>query len=83
MISFRCPSIQNLVVATALAVAGIQGSFAQASESVDQKVVVELYYESQCPGCREMLTTSFKEAFQSEGFLDMADVTLVPYGNGE
>jgi len=42
-----------------------------------------LYYESQCPGCREMLTESFNEAFHKEGFLDMATVTLVPYGNAQ
>ena len=51
-------------------------TFAQA-----QKVSVELYYESQCPGCRQMITTSFAEAYQAEGFLEMADITLVPYGN--
>ena len=51
-------------------------TFAQA-----QKVAVELYYESQCPGCRQMITTSFASAYQAEGFLEMADITLVPYGN--
>ena len=45
------------------------------------KVQVQLFYESQCPGCRSMITTSFATAFATEGFLDMADVTLYPYGN--
>eukprot|EP00537_Pseudo-nitzschia_pungens_P003327 CAMPEP_0172364814 /NCGR_PEP_ID=MMETSP1060-20121228/7856_1 /TAXON_ID=37318 /ORGANISM="Pseudo-nitzschia pungens, Strain cf. cingulata" /LENGTH=332 /DNA_ID=CAMNT_0013087913 /DNA_START=67 /DNA_END=1065 /DNA_ORIENTATION=- len=47
------------------------------------KISVELYFESQCPGCRAVLTESFKEAFAAEGFLDMADITLVPYGNAK
>lgn len=44
------------------------------------KVKVELYYMPQCPGCRQLISTSFSEAFYTEGFLDMADVTFVPYG---
>jgi len=45
------------------------------------KVRVELYYESQCPGCRSLITTSFADAFATEGFLKMADIAFVPYGN--
>ena len=47
----------------------------------NHKVKVELYFESQCPGCRSMITTSFAEAFATEGFLKMADVQFFPYGN--
>jgi len=47
----------------------------------DHKVQVELYYESQCPGCRQLITTSFAAAYHTEGFLDMADITFIPYGN--
>jgi len=47
----------------------------------DHKVQVELYYESQCPGCRQMMTTSFYEAYHKDGFLDMAEITFIPYGN--
>merc|ERR1712238_578282 len=47
----------------------------------DNKVQVELYYESQCPGCRQLITTSFAAAYHTEGFLDMADITFIPYGN--
>jgi len=46
-----------------------------------QKVQVELYYESQCPGCRATITGSFAEAFTHDDLLDMADVNLYPYGN--
>ena len=56
-------------------------ALAALSVATDDKVKVDLYYESQCPGCRQMLTTSFKQAFAASGFLDMAEVTLVPYGN--
>jgi interferon gamma-inducible protein 30 len=95
MISRSCISVKNLVVATAFGVslAGFWGlpveAVAEASEPTavavgdDEKVMVELYYESQCPGCREMVTTSFYKAFQTEGFLDMAEVAFVPYGNAQ
>jgi interferon gamma-inducible protein 30 len=87
MISRSYISTKALVLATTLNVCltGFGVPFAAGSESsgVDQKVVVELYYESQCPGCREMITTSFKDAFQKDGFLDMADVVFVPYGNAQ
>jgi interferon gamma-inducible protein 30 len=89
MISRSCLSIKNLVVAIAFGVslAGFRGFPVEAEASepvgVDEKVRVELYYESQCPGCREMVTTSFYKAFQTEGFLDMAEVEFVPYGNAQ
>ena len=47
------------------------------------KVQVELYYESQCPGCREMITTSFYDAYQQDGLLDMAVIIFIPYGNAQ
>jgi len=49
----------------------------------NDKVQVELYYESQCPGCREMITTSFYDAYQQDGLLDMAVITFIPYGNAQ
>lgn len=86
MISRCCPlSIQSLlVVLAAQAHMALATGFLRspaAAASADEKVMIELYYESQCPGCRELITTSFKDAFQKEGFLDMADVTFVPFGN--
>ena len=56
---------------------------AEATAKVGNRISVELYYESQCPGCRQVLTTSFKSAYAAPGFLKMADVTLVPFGNAE
>ena len=49
--------------------------------TASDKVAVELYYESQCPGCRSTITGSFAKAFSHTDFLDMAEVTLYPYGN--
>lgn len=69
------------LIATALIGASLGEASQQATD--DQKVAIELYYESQCPGCREMVTTSFKDAFEKDGFLDMATVELVPYGNAQ
>ena len=42
-----------------------------------------LYYESQCPYCRNTITASFAEAMRAEGFLRMVNVSLFPYGNAE
>ena len=47
----------------------------------DEKVQIDLYYESQCPACRDQVTRNFKNAMETEGFLDMATVNLHPYGN--
>merc|ERR1712083_329984 len=52
-----------------------------ASALAADKVKVQLFYESQCPGCRETITTSFATAFAAPDFLNMAEVTLYPYGN--
>jgi interferon gamma-inducible protein 30 len=46
-----------------------------------EKVRVELYFESLCPYCQDDITGVFAEAFNTPGFLDMADVLMVPYGN--
>jgi len=81
MISRIFLSIQAIFVATTLM--GVTAEASQPANSEDEKVVVELYYEAQCPGCREMVTTSFNEAFQKDGFLDMATVEFVPYGNAQ
>jgi interferon gamma-inducible protein 30 len=85
MISRNYISVKTIVVVATLI--GVSLAFAaeasQPKQKDDQKVAVELYYESQCPGCREMITTSFKEAFETDGFLDMATVEFVPYGNAK
>mmetsp|Transcript_103133 Transcript_103133/g.210326 ORF Transcript_103133/g.210326 Transcript_103133/m.210326 type:complete len:300 (+) Transcript_103133:287-1186(+) len=47
----------------------------------ERKVKIELYYMPQCPGCRQLISTSFGDAFHTPGFSDMADVTFVPYAN--
>jgi len=51
------------------------------TDDTPDKVQVELYLESQCPDCREMITTSFYDAYEIDGFLDMADITFIPFGN--
>ena len=47
----------------------------------NNKVKIELYYMPQCPGCRQLITTSFNDAFHTPGFSEMADVTFIPFGN--
>ena len=56
-------------------------SFFLAEARAADKVKIELYYESRCPGCRSTITNSFAKAFAAPDFLNMAEVTMVPYGN--
>ena len=54
-----------------------------ATLAIAEKVKVELYYESLCPYSEAIITGSFKTAFNTPGFLDMAEILLVPYGNAK
>jgi hypothetical protein len=59
---------------------GLSVSLSSDKEVAD-KIKIDLYYESQCPGCKQMITTSFAEAMKADGFLDMAEINFWPYGN--
>lgn len=84
---------QKVGEATALVIIGeeSQTAFANGFYVIDEasmigltdapKVKIELFYESECPGCKQAITTSFKKAMATEGFEDMAEVSLYPYGN--
>ena len=50
-------------------------------KEADDKIKIDLYYESQCPGCKALITTSFAEAMKAKGFLEMAELNFWPYGN--
>merc|ERR1712166_758509 len=62
-----------------LTIAALTG--AVAAYKADDKVAIDLYYESYCPYCRDQIVGNFKKAYETEGFFDMATVTLHPYGN--
>ena len=49
--------------------------------SASDKIAIDLYFESKCPGCHAVITQSFPEAFNADGFFEMADVNFFPYGN--
>jgi interferon gamma-inducible protein 30 len=59
---------------------GLSVSLASEKEAAE-KIRIDLYYESQCPGCKQLITTSFAEAMKTDGFLDMAEIYFWPYGN--
>jgi len=73
-------NIRAITVYVCLVMALVEVDSILADTSRRDKVKVELYYMPQCPGCRQLITTSFSEAFQTPGFSDMADVTFVPWG---
>jgi interferon gamma-inducible protein 30 len=60
---------------------GLSVSLASEKEVVADKIKIDLFFESQCPGCKQMITTSFAEAMKADGFLNMAEVNFWPYGN--
>lgn len=76
-------SLLSSTITAVLLLGSATPTAAAADGGGEGKISVELYYEAQCPGCRAVLTGSFREALGSEGFLDMADIALIPYGNAK
>ncbi|XP_028328681.1 gamma-interferon-inducible lysosomal thiol reductase [Gouania willdenowi] len=56
----------------------LQSNFTRSRQTAD-KVQVELYYESLCPGCRLFITGQLFPTWLM--LQDIMEVTLVPYGN--
>lgn len=48
--------------------------------SSPDKVSLVLYYETLCPYCSNFIVNYLSKIFNN-GFLDIVDLTLVPYGN--
>jgi interferon gamma-inducible protein 30 len=46
-----------------------------------QKVHLEIYYESLCPYCHELLDNDFRKIWGEKDFRDRIDLELVPFGN--
>eukprot|EP01097_Dermamoeba_algensis_P002978 TRINITY_DN2190_c0_g1_i1.p1 TRINITY_DN2190_c0_g1~~TRINITY_DN2190_c0_g1_i1.p1 ORF type:complete len:229 (-),score=39.45 TRINITY_DN2190_c0_g1_i1:43-729(-) len=44
-------------------------------------VSVELYFESLCPYCRELITGGLWTAWEAHGIKEILNLTFVPYGN--
>ncbi|EAR89365.1 gamma-interferon-inducible lysosomal thiol reductase (macronuclear) [Tetrahymena thermophila SB210] len=53
------------------------------SSYADDRVVVDLYYESLCPGCQNFIETELTPAIHVEGFETIANIRLFPYGNAK
>jgi interferon gamma-inducible protein 30 len=66
--------MKNLVI-LALFLATLSVSLA------DDRVQIYLYFESLCPGCRQFITGSFKEAIYTADFDKICDYKIFPYGN--
>ena len=73
--------IKNLLIGTASLVSASDTISRATDPDADQKVVIDLFFESECPYCKRTITGSFHEAFKAEGFLEMATVNMYPYGN--
>ena len=65
------------LIAIAFAIFALLGCSALAANTVS----VELYYESQCPYCREFITGSLNKAYSADGLQQAINLTLVPFGN--
>jgi len=49
--------------------------------TINSKPKVDLYIESLCPDCMQFLTTSYANFLKQTDHMDLADVTIYPYGN--
>jgi len=47
----------------------------------DDRVRIDLYTESLCPGCMQVITTSLKTALNTKDFDKIADIHVWIYGN--
>ena len=83
MMSGFCRSLKTFLVATILIAASLPLDGVGRSRLLPSVDVMgrRWDYDSQYPGSHDMNTISFKEAFEKNGFLYMATVNLVPFGN--
>jgi len=79
MLAFLLFSSSSLVLASCYVVDDISDSMIIAVD--DTPVLVELYYESLCPGCRAFLTTMLYPAFDRLRDSGIMKVAIYPYGN--
>ena len=49
--------------------------------SAEEPLQIQFFTESLCPDCIQFLTTSLAQAIKVPNFLDMANITIYPYGN--
>jgi len=54
-----------------------------ASSKSDDRVRYDLYVESLCPDCIGLITESIAPALAVPGFLEIADLNFIPYGNAK
>jgi len=50
--------------------------------AAEGKVQLALYYESCCPDSQYFITTSLSAAWNTDGFRDIVDIAVVPWGHG-
>jgi len=49
----------------------------------ENKVRIEIYYETMCPDCQKLITTSLAQIMGAQDFQDRVQLVLFPYGNGQ
>eukprot|EP00927_Polykrikos_kofoidii_P086492 TRINITY_DN970_c0_g1_i8.p1 TRINITY_DN970_c0_g1~~TRINITY_DN970_c0_g1_i8.p1 ORF type:complete len:293 (-),score=20.46 TRINITY_DN970_c0_g1_i8:109-912(-) len=56
---------------------------AAATNSTDEKVKLTFCYESLCPGCREFVLQQLQPSWNTDGFQNILEAEMLPYGNAE
>lgn len=57
-------------------------SAASAGVGGGEKVTMELYYETLCPYCSNLIVNSLYKIFESD-LISITDLKLIPYGNAK
>jgi len=77
-------ALLTLAAAACSGVAGAVSVTARASgkaSGTKEKVHVEIYYESLCPDCHDLLNNDFRKIWGDEDLRARIDLELVPFGN--
>jgi hypothetical protein len=79
--------MKALLTLAAAACSGLAGAVSVTARAsgrpsvTKQKVHLEIYYESLCPDCHELLDNDFRKIWGETDFRDRIDLELIPFGN--
>jgi len=55
---------------------------APAAKNASNKVTIDVYYETKCPGCIMFINSTLEPLWRTAGIKDLVQISLFTYGNG-